>query len=97
MTPLHLIIFACVLSIALLILYLGVAAWNAKHHVANQPRQDMYICDTHGPMPIGVTITVFNGNMEYETEGRAVRGPVRACPICFSAKIQKAKEQWNKK
>jgi len=87
----------CCIILAACGIYLAIIAWNAANHVSNQPRTDMYICDVHGPMPIGATLTVFNGDMEYETESRATRGPVRACPMCFNDKIKKAKEQWGKR
>jgi hypothetical protein len=78
--------------------YTGILAWNAYYHVTKQPRADLYLCDTHGPMPVGATITLFNGDMDQEaSDGRTIRRPVRACPICFESKIAKAKEQWNKK
>lgn len=75
------------------LLYLGVTVWNAKHDTANAPRDDMYLCSVHGPMPKSATLTLFN-EYEFEQEfddGRTIRGPIRQCPICFETRMKEAR------
>lgn len=82
-----LIILACVVY--------GVALiYDAKTTVAQYPRKEMFLCDKHGPLPIGATMTLFNGEDldSVSPDGRTKRGPVRCCPICFEDSIKAAKQ-----
>ncbi len=81
-----LIILACVV-------YLAVLLFDAKTTVAGHPRKEMFLCDKHGPMPVGATMNLFDGEvLEHVTpDGRTQRGPVRCCPLCFEQAIKTAK------
>jgi hypothetical protein len=77
----------------LIVGYLLLCAWDARHTVSMQPRQEMFLCEKHGPLPIGATLVLFEGTMEVvKPDGRVVKEPIRACPICFNQKIQAAKK-----
>jgi hypothetical protein len=76
---------------------IGVYVWalinTAKQHVSNAPREDMFLCDVHGPIPGKSTYVLFDGQeMEQVSEdGRTIRAQVRQCPICFEAKLKEAR------
>lgn len=81
-----------VVGVALLFIYVALVRWAAKQSVDKSPRAEMFVCDTHGPMPIGATMLLFDGDMDYSLhpESQTLRGPIRACPICFEQKIKHA-------
>jgi hypothetical protein len=83
-------LFIVVLALVVTI-YILTVFWSAKYRVDDSPQKDMYICPTHGPMPIGTTIVLFE-SMDYEVDGRVQRGPVRVCSRCFEKSIRVAKE-----
>jgi hypothetical protein len=83
-----------VLSIlgVVLVGYLLLTIWDARHQVSMQPRTEMFVCDTHGSMPVSATLVLFEGTLEViKPDGRTVKEPIRACPICFKRSIEIAK------
>ena len=76
---------------------IGVYIWalitTAKQHVTNAPREDMFMCDVHGPIPGKATYVLFDGQEmeQVSQDGRTQRALVRQCPICFEAKIKEAR------
>ena len=76
---------------------IGVYVWAlinvAKQHVSNAPREDMFICDVHGPIPGKSTYVLFDGQEmeQVSQDGRTQRALVRQCPICFEAKLKEAR------
>lgn len=70
--------------------YLVTLYCTARREIKNAPRADMHVCEVHGPMPVSATVILMNGDMDQIVNGRTVRGPVRACPMCFKTAIDKA-------
>lgn len=72
------------------VLYVALMFWAAKRDVSNAPKVEMFICDVHGPLPIGATLILFE-DLAYETPEGMKTGPMRGCPICFENRIKIAK------
>jgi hypothetical protein len=86
------IIFGVLILLAVIV-YAAAIINTAKQHVNTAPRDDMFLCDIHGPIPGKSTYVLFDGQeMEQVSEdGRTIRALVRQCPICFEAKIKEAR------
>ena len=80
-------------ALTVALLYLVGVFVRARSSVAAAPRKPMFICDTHGALPESALLTLFDGDMEYESDGKSVRGPIRSCPICFENKVKEAKKK----
>ena len=82
-------LIGAVLGLAVII-YLGLTVIAARLDVSHAPREEMFICDIHGPMSIKKTIILFEDLEVQYTDGTSQREPLRSCPICFEEKIRLA-------
>ena len=80
-----------IFAISAVLTYLYLVWRAAKMDVQKTPRKDMYICETHGPMPVESTVVLLEGDFEQiGSDGRKFFGPMRSCPVCFGERIRKA-------
>lgn len=86
------VIWLSALAFVIGMVMLAIIVVAARRDVRHAPRKDMYLCEKHGPMPVGATITLMDGDVDQVIDGRTVRGPLRSCPMCFNEAIQKAKQ-----
>jgi hypothetical protein len=90
----HLAAAVLVVLAAAVVAYVWAVFYDAKYSVAGAPRQEMYLCATHGPMPLGAVFTLFEEELEYTTpEGTRGRGPIRVCPICYQKALKTARQR----
>ena len=79
--------------LAAVAVYGVVLYWTAWYAVGGAPTAEMFICDKHGPMPVGAVFTLFEETLEYTTpEGTRGRGPIRVCPICYGNALKTARQ-----
>ena len=78
------------------LLYCVIVWYEAKSRVDTTHQERMYICQKHGPMPIGSTVELFP-DIEYEDEGRTKRGPLRVCSLCYSDAFKVARKKMEEK
>lgn len=88
------LVIGTIVTLSCATLALSLILIMARKEVKNAPRRDMFLCEKHGPMPVGATITLMDGELDQVApDGRTVRAPLRSCPICFGTAIKKAKSQ----
>lgn len=78
MSPL---IWGSAVALAVLVLYGIYLYLDASTDVKNAPRDDMYVCDRHGPFPRKYVMKLDAG----------LQDPVDYCPFCFEDKMKEAR------
>lgn len=72
---------ATILCALLIIGYLVLVAYDARHATDTAPRTDMYTCDRHGLFPRKYALKLTGITEE----------PIEQCPMCLQLKFQEAK------
>lgn len=86
-------IFGTILLV--LFVYGLILYFQAKSHIDTAPKQEMFLCQVHGAIPVGACMNINPDGFEYEDSvGGTTRGTVLYCPRCFEDRIREAEARY---